>query len=433
MLKRIQMYIHKNRNIINISVFTFISIILLFISWLLDYQNVYLKSNIPSIVLLSKDVSSSFLSSLSGVFLTVTTFTFTTILTVLNKYSSSYTPRVVQDFIDQPFVLSLFGIFIGGFFYTVLSLFMIQNVHPDSKVISGTIGIFYAMASMIYFILFVRTVLKCIKLSNVIENIYIKASSLIKKDAEIRNENSAFYEMKAKKSFKIFSNSSGYLYNVDDNNIAKLISNFESNFIVNYKLGDYISENTHIADLHFLEEINLKADEVEKLLEEIKESFIFSDTINDKEDFRHEIKNLVEIALRAISPGINDPNTAIICIRKISMLLSDIFSVNNNFRIFEVNNKAKIAYKLYSVEEELYLTFYQLISYGKNDPSIARAFLEGINLIYINSDKSALKEIKDFYNYVYNICIKSMDEELDIKKLKELNSKFNKITQETLN
>lgn len=96
----------------------------------------------------------------------------------------------------------------------------------------------------------------------------------------------------------------------------------------------------------------------------------------------------------------------------------------------EVDNKAKIAYKLYSVEEELYLTFYQIIFYGKKDPSVARALLEGINLIYINSDKSSLKEIKDFYNYVYTICIKSMEEELDKKKLKELNSKFNKIAQE---
>lgn len=430
MLKRIQMYIDKNRNIINIGIFTFISIILLFISWILDYQYTHLKSNIPSIILLPKDVSSSFLSSLSGVFLTVTTFTFTTILTVLNKYSSSYTPRVVQDFIDQPFVLSLFGIFIGGFFYTILSLFMIQNVHPDSKVISGTIGIFYAMASMIYFILFVKTVLKSIKLSNVIENIYLRASSLIKKDTDIRKENNIFYEMKAKKSFKIFSNALGYLYSVDNNKIVKLVSNFKSNFIVNYKIGDYISENTHIADLHFLEEIDLGNDEIEKLLEEIRESFIFSDTINDKEDYHHEIKNLVEIALRAISPGINDPNTAIICIKKISILLSDIFSVNNNFSILEVDNKAKIAYKLYSVEEELYLTFYQIIFYGKKDPSVARALLEGINLIYINSDKSSLKEIKDFYNYVYTICIKSMEEELDKKKLKELNSKFNKIAQE---
>lgn len=307
---------------------------------------------------------------------------------------------------------------------------MIQNVHPDSKVISGTIGIFYAMASMIYFILFVKTVLKSIKLSNVIENIYLRASSLIKKDTDIRKENNIFYEMKAKKSFKIFSNALGYLYSVDNNKIVKLVSNFKSNFIVNYKIGDYISENTHIADLHFLEEIDLGNDEIEKLLEEIRESFIFSDTINDKEDYHHEIKNLVEIALRAISPGINDPNTAIICIKKISILLSDIFSVNNNFSILEVDNKAKIAYKLYSVEEELYLTFYQIIFYGKKDPSVARALLEGINLIYINSDKSSLKEIKDFYNYVYTTCIKSMEEELDKKKLKELNSKFNKIAQE---
>lgn len=431
MIKRLEMYFNKNRNIINIVIFTFISIVLLFITWFLDYKNVALKNNIPSIILLSKNVSSSFLLNLSGVFLTVTTFTFTTILTVLNKYSSNYTPRVLQDFIDQPFVLSLFGIFIGGFFYTILSLFMIQNVHPDSKVISGTIGIMYAMASMIYFMLFVRTVLKCIKISNVIENIYVKADCLIKKDSEKR-KNRVFHDSKITHLFEINANESGYLYDIDSSRISKLINNFKSELIINFKLGDYISKDLNIANLNILEKINLKNEEKEELLDEISKSFILSDTVNDKEDYHHEITNLIEIALRALSPGINDPNTAIICIRKICLLLATIFSINNSFSVFEVNNKSKIIYKLYTIEEELYFSFYQLIKYGKTDPSIARAILEGINLVYISSDESSLKEIKKFYNEIYKIFIKSTEESLDREQLKILNSKFHKLFKEEI-
>lgn len=63
---------------------------------------------------------------------------------------------------------------------------MIQNAPENAKVISGTIGILYAMASMIYFMLFVKTVLKSVKTSDVIETIYKKANTLI--EDEINDE-----------------------------------------------------------------------------------------------------------------------------------------------------------------------------------------------------------------------------------------------------
>lgn len=116
MIKNLKLIYENNRNIIRITGWTLVSLVLLFLTWLLDYKCPGFKEGLPKFLLLSSGVTSSFLSTLAGTFLTVTTFTFTTILTVLNKYSDSFTPRIVQDFIDKPHVLSLFGVFIGGFF-----------------------------------------------------------------------------------------------------------------------------------------------------------------------------------------------------------------------------------------------------------------------------------------------------------------------------
>lgn len=179
MANKLKFFYVNNRNILRIVRYSLISLLLLILTWFLDYRDYDLKGYLPDILLLSPEVTSSFLSILSGTFLTVTTFTFTTILTVLNKYSSSFTPRIVQDFIDKPNVLSLFGVFIGGFFYTVLSLFLVQNIDSDLPLISGTIAIFYAVAAMVTFMLFVKRVLSDIKVSSVIENIYQATNRLI--------------------------------------------------------------------------------------------------------------------------------------------------------------------------------------------------------------------------------------------------------------
>lgn len=83
-MERIKVFLQNHRNIIKITRYSLVSFLLLILTWVVDYRYSYAKGYFPSLLLLSKDVVAQFLSNLSGVFLTVTTFTFTTILTVLN-------------------------------------------------------------------------------------------------------------------------------------------------------------------------------------------------------------------------------------------------------------------------------------------------------------------------------------------------------------
>lgn len=425
-MKALVLWYRNNRNTINIFQFTFLSVFLLILTWIVDYRYPMLKVNIPSILLLSTEVSTTFLSNLSGVFLTVTTFTFTTILTVINKYSSSFTPRVVQDFIDKPNVLSLFGIFVGGFFYTVLSLFMLQNIVESEKVLSGTIGIFYAIAAMLTFILFVIRVLRDIKVSQVVDDIFQQAEILVDYEADLRRKSERYDEDNLVDTIKIYAPKTGYLYQLDLDLLKKVLENHSCELVTSKRIGEYVPKGMYLANLRFMEKFELDEEEKNKFLGNIAKAFIINQAKNDTRDYHHELTNLVEIALRALSPGINDPNTAILCISKLSQLLGKLFSSENHFIVSMVNEKAKIIYSSYSVEEELYLTFSQLINYGKTDPKVAYAILEGIYLTYMISDESAKGEVKDFFENAYLIMLESMQTEMDSKRLKSIYDDFSK-------
>ena len=82
MINKTKLYLINHRNAIQLLRYCLISVVLLYITWIFDLKYPRLKDHLPQLILLSSDVSSDFLSTLSGVFLTVTTFTFTTILTV---------------------------------------------------------------------------------------------------------------------------------------------------------------------------------------------------------------------------------------------------------------------------------------------------------------------------------------------------------------
>lgn len=166
---------------------------LLLVTWIFDHQYIAIKSYIPKQLLLSVEVSVNFLSNISGIFLTISIFCFTTIVTVLNKYSSSISPRLLQSFIDRTGVLGLYGIFVSGFFYSVISILLLQDFDPDQHVVAGSFGIAFAIIAMLSFIDFSRRVLDDIKISSIIEHIFNDCEKLIDKEVELR-EKAKHYE-----------------------------------------------------------------------------------------------------------------------------------------------------------------------------------------------------------------------------------------------
>lgn len=128
--------VYQSKNFLKLSKFIILTISLLLITWLIDHIYPSLKLFIPKQLLLSVEVSVNFLSNISGVFLTISIFCFTTIVTVLNKYSSSISPRLLQSFIDRTNVISLYGIFVSGFFYSVITILLLQDINPEESVVA---------------------------------------------------------------------------------------------------------------------------------------------------------------------------------------------------------------------------------------------------------------------------------------------------------
>lgn len=424
----------NNKNVINTTKYLVVSLLLLFVVWLFDVSQPDWYGRLPQVLLLSAETSKQFLTTVAGVFLTVATFTFTTILTVMTTYSSSFTPRVVQRFISKPHVLSLIGIFIGGFFYAVLSLFVVQAVPSDKRLLAGTLGVLYAIASMIEFMRFVQRVIRDIRIVNVVQDIYDEACELVEKEVAERKEAVRIGEDKSDRTLAILANETGYIYDLNVDLLRSRLADVACELVIEKKIGEYVAKGVQIADLHLLDTPGKEnnAQDEKTFSEDIAACFLFNKAKNDTRDYHHELTMLVEIALRAISPAVNDPNTAINCIGKISSLLGQLFATKNRFIVMRDSEHATIIYKTYSIEEELYLNFYQLIHYGKEDPSVAQAILEGLYLVYLIADDSAKDSIGTFFADAYDNLLEHAGNDLDKKHLHTVQVEFQKQNEERL-
>ena len=418
MLAKIKLWFFNHKNFLRMSKSIILTVSLLLVTWIFDHQYIAIKSYIPKQILLSAEVSVDFLSNISGIFLTISTFSFTIIVTVLNKYSSSISPRMLQSFIDRTGVLGLYGIFVSGFFYSVISILLLQDIAPDQHVVAGSFGIAYSIIAMLSFIAFSRQVLDNLKVSNIIENIFNDCEKLIDKEVELRKKAKHYEEGDESTKLSIVAENSGYLFEIKSDNIFKELNGIKAELVINKRIGEYTTKGESVGELNIFQ-CKLDDNDKKELKEKLSPLFIIN-AYSNEEDYHRGIVNLSEIANMALSPGTNDPNTAIMCINKMSSLLGKLLSTDNHFVILKEDENVKIIYQSYSVKDELYLGFSQIISYSAGDPLVTKAILQGIYIIYTMADISAKKSIKSFFDDSYEILIENFTHEIHLDIFKRI-------------
>lgn len=418
MIEKIKKVYSDNRIWLYLLKYIFISIILSIFAIAIDTRTIALLEKIPSIFLTSVDLAKTILSTLAGALLTITTFTFSTIMVVLTMYSSDFSPRVVNNFLEDKVSMKVLGVFVGGFFYSLITLFFMKNSFSEHLVLSATIGVLYAVFSIIYFVIFIYRVSSSIQATKLIKRVYDESFNIIE-DAlsyKEKQENLSEYQVEAYKyKYKIKSKENGYLQLMNIDSIVNTIEKIDSKLIMHAQIGDFIGLNQDIATFYYNEK---------DLEEEIKENILNKMTFGSERlsfnDYRFSLQKIVDIALRAISPGINDPNTAIHCINILAVLLGKLSGIKDNYTVIKhENSEGIVIYEDFNFEEDLYFTFYQLVHYGKEDISVVISILGALNKIAAISEKENYKILEEFSDYVYDVSIDNFEHKFDRDLIKK--------------
>jgi len=112
------------------------------------------------------------------------------------------------------------------------------------------------------------------------------------------------------------SEQDGYIRFVDYESLLELAE--EQNLLIQvlHRAGDYVLTGTPLYR-------HIVVDSDADVLEAIDGEFCtIGDTRTPQQDLEYTVRQLVEIALRALSPGINDPFTAMTCIDRVGSLIN---------------------------------------------------------------------------------------------------------------
>ncbi|PRY83223.1 DUF2254 domain-containing protein [Alkalibacterium olivapovliticus] len=358
----------------------------------LDTRVIPVLDQFPTWTLTSVNLAREILSLLAGSLFSVATFTFATMLTIITLYTSNFSPRAIENFLLNKTSMQTLGIFLGGFIYCLSSLFFMRSSEDEFLVISATVALFYAFGSVIMFTRFVYSSSQFVQLEKLIHNLYSDANKVYDdyvKRFEAYKTVKHLPEVEFLYTYTINAVQSAYIEHIDFEELKKGAQKTEALIKVYIRVGHFVAEEEPVAEI----KTNQKQEDLDQLTESVNRSLSYEEQKSTLYDPDYARSKLTEVALRAVSPGINDPNTAIHILHYKALLEKRLASLPGKYVIIKQSDEpleqeetsekyeGTVFYRYNDFSEGLYRGYWQLVFYMQKDISGVHALFESVKTI----------------------------------------------------
>ena len=318
------------------------------------------------------DGARNLLTTIATVTIGVTGPVFSITLVVLQLASSQFTPRILGSFLESRVTQFALGIFIGTFLY---SLTVVRSVRSEPEFvpqIATSFAFLLAVAAMGIFLAFIRHIMLSIQLCHVIFRTQLFGMEAMD---SIMPESESGPEATERRVWQIpaggisqdvvYHGRGGYIREISYQKIADYAEEHNAVIEMLVHVGDYVPCHSPVARFH-----SLKA--IENLDSDICDLLTFGRERSYRLDSSFALRQLVDIAERALSPGVNDPTSAIQCINCIHSLCRIMVTrrVPSNYFTDDDGN-VRLIYRPQTVEQNLHIAVMEISHWGATSMRIA--------------------------------------------------------------
>jgi uncharacterized membrane protein len=279
------------------------------------------------------DGAKTLLSAVAGSVITVAGVAFSITIAALSQASSQFGPRLLRNFMRDTGNQVVLGTFVATFLYCLLILRTIHGEIDDGQAFvpqaSVTFAVLLAGASIAVLIYFIHHVSVSLQAPAVVAAVAADLKRVIARLADEQDvvaaaargaaapagDNSALPPQFEAAARAIASTREGYVQAVDYDGLVKLAETADLVMRLEYRPGDHVIQCATLARVWPAERCAGDLDE------QVNAAFICGRRSTPEQDVEFAIRQLVEIAVRALSPGVNDPFTAINCIDALAAAL----------------------------------------------------------------------------------------------------------------
>jgi uncharacterized membrane protein len=281
-----------------------------------------LSAWIPSVLFPSRQdpgVAQVILSSIATSIMTVVSIVFAILLMTLTLASTQFSPRILISFVRDRTTQWTLGVFLGTFSYCMAALPAARALpHPFVPVSTVTGAMILALVCVGWLIYFIHHISQSISVNHIVDRIARETETVIE---ELMPHPRGEFPLPVRSEAlpaedrAILNHQSGYIRYLDINHLINLAKAYRISVHLERRVGQFVPAGVPLARVSKPERVP-----AEHAFDFIA-AFDIGPTRTMQQDVEFGIIQIVDIALRAMSPAVNDPSTAISCVDQLSRIM----------------------------------------------------------------------------------------------------------------
>jgi uncharacterized membrane protein len=259
------------------------------------------------------------LSTLLAGMITMTSLVVSITVVVLSLAANQLGPRLIYNFIEDRRIQAVIGLFVATILYTLLALRTIgDDLGAEAAVphVAVTVASILTIACLFALLYHVNLIAHSIVSDTVVRGV---ANSLDRVVARLPQDlpqaaNEAA-ETARRHRCSTSTGQSGYVQVIEYEGLQELAEKHDLLIVPHIRAGHFVLRDTDHLEVWSHEPVS------DEVLDEISSSVIVGSGRTPTQDLEYSVRQLVEIALRALSPSLNDPFTAIAVINRLAAAL----------------------------------------------------------------------------------------------------------------
>ena len=329
----------------------------------------------------SAEGAAGVLGAIASSIITVTGVVFSVTIVALQLASSQFTPRVLRQFTADRANQIVLGVFIGTFTYTLLVQRTLRTDASGAEFVPNvavTVAVLLALVSIGFLIFFINHAARSIQASVIIES--VTADTLAALDQvfperlEAREENDPLVEAgeytagQPEEPFLVTSHKAGYIQELDRAALRKAAGLHQLLIRMDVEIGKFVLPDDAVMSVWPPGDVN------DRIVAELRDALLLGIERTPHQDLKLGAIELMDIAVKALSPSVNDPTTALNAIDRLGEILLEL-SWRRRGDLVEMSDSGRplLITRRPQLEDTLGIAFDQVRHYGAENPTVAIA------------------------------------------------------------
>ncbi|HEO99092.1 MAG TPA: DUF2254 domain-containing protein [Epsilonproteobacteria bacterium] len=284
----------------------------------------------PRIFGVGADGARDMLSTLASSTMSVMGITFSMTLLALSLASSQYTSRILRNFMHSHITQVTLGTFAGIYVYCLI---VMHAIRTGDVPFVPTLAVFFAFTlvfgGIAILIFFIHHIASSIQASSIIASVTHETNASIDRLFPEKRESTADHTKGEEKKrllpsldertwYAVPAKMSGYIQNIDHDTIMGLARDRRTIVRMDHGIGAFVVKDTTLVSLA------LTYPPDQETVAALNEAYSIDRHRTVEQDTAFGIRQIVDMALKALSPGVNDISTAVMCIDSLTEILTSL-------------------------------------------------------------------------------------------------------------